>query len=178
VKEEINKVHKIIEDSKSSGEAPDFDLDRYRKMVAHLKDFAAKGKLSEEDHNLFTTINSYISPDYYGNIIIPNFKIGGIISAQKGSILQQIVEDNKKYAKQVPQTSDGQDYSQYVDSNKKTPKQQIDTSDTVGKMNTLQAISLAGSIGSFIPGFGAIGGAVSTVADAVDGAQDGWDKQD
>ena len=178
VKEEINKVHKIIEDSKSSGEAPDFDLDRYRKMVAHLKDFAAKGKLSEKDHNLFTTINSYISPDYYGDIIIPNFKIGGIISAQKGSILQQIVEDNKKYAKQVPQTSDGQDYSQYVDSNKKTPKQQIDTSDTVGKMNTLQAISLAGSVGSFIPGFGAIGGAVSTVADAVDGARDGWDKQD
>ena len=178
VKEEINKVHKIIEEAKTAGEAPDFDLDRYRKMVAHLKDFAAKGKLSEEDHNLFTAINSYISPDYYGNIIIPNFKIGGIISAQKGSILQQIVEDNKKYAKQVPQTSDGQDYSQYVDSNKKTPKQQIDTSDTVGKMNTLQAISLAGSVGSFIPGFGAIGGAVSTVADAVDGARDGWDKQD
>ena len=178
VKEEINKVHKIIEEAKTTGGAPDFDLDRYRKMVAHLKDFADKGVLKEEDHNLFTTINSYISPDEYGNIIIPNFKIGGIISAQKGSILQQIVEDNKKYAKQVPQTSDGQDYSQYVDSNKKTPKQQIDTSDTVGKMNTLQAISLAGSVGSFIPGFGAIGGAVSTVADAVDGAQDGWDKQD
>lgn len=54
------------------------------------------------------------------------------------------------------------------------------TRDPLSKESILSGISTVGDIGSFIPGYGAIGGLVTTFADAIKGGTDikGWEEED
>lgn len=54
------------------------------------------------------------------------------------------------------------------------------TRDPLSKESILSGISTAGDIGSFIPGYGAIGGLVTTFVDAIKGGTDikGWEEED
>lgn len=92
-------------------------------------------------------------------------KNGGIIKAQQGDVLTQILEKNKALNKPKSSTpSSGFSGIKYGTSLKDA--------------SPLQLLSLGATGASFIPGLGVVGGAVSTVADAIEGSRDGWDKSD
>lgn len=90
-------------------------------------------------------------------------KEGGIIRAQQGSKLSEsfkrIQESNKRPIKTNTTV-------------------RIGTSVKEAVKDPLQWISAVGTGASFIPGVGLIGGGVSTVADTIIGARDGWGKED
>jgi hypothetical protein len=106
-----------------------------------------------------------------GSITDPNgkrlyqlYKSGGILKAQNGYSLADIIKANEQYATKTPV-------------NQPTPDNVItgvkDMSRALKNSSTLDRISLAGSIASLVPALGVIGGLVSTGADVASGIKNG-----
>lgn len=101
--------------------------------------------------------------DASGNQLITFRREGGTIrKLQTGDTLTQFLEDSKR-------SGNTQRKSKITGTRSGTALKDASLTDW---------ISLGATGASFIPGLGVVGGAVSTVADAIGGAKDGWDRQD
>ena len=125
-----------------------------------------------EDYNqlrqIFTENSIAVLPQF------KKFKSGGVI--QKGQKGMTIQEYNKKYGS--PTTSKSTTSTTSATTEKPRPKA-ISSEGRLGSMNALEGISLVGSAASFFPVVGAIGGAVTTVADIANDIQkDGFQASD
>ena len=147
-------LKKIAENLRYFMEDSSIDADtktRAKKITANIQNLTGK-KITDN-----TTYRDYIK-----------FKSGGILKAQSGSSLNQ---QFAAMAKTPRVTQSG--------TNRKPEEIKIvNDENQLKNAGLLDYISMAGSAASFIPGVGIIGGAVSTAADAIKGAQDGWDRKD
>jgi hypothetical protein len=129
--------------------------DRYQELLDYYN-------TNKEEYNSFikhyqlnsSNSNNSKTPNMFWNSIKPTFimKEGGIIKLQTGGI-NSIDDYNKKYRTQS--TTDNTSLA-----NQKSQR------GTLRDMNNKDWISLGGSVLSFLPGVGAIGGAATTWADA------------
>ena len=120
-------------------------------------------KLSERLSKVWST------KDALGNQLITFRKEGGTIrKLQTGDTLSNFLEDSKKFGNSTRKS--GITGTRSGDSLKEVF--------TNPGQNLGHITSLVGTGLSFAPGLGVIGGAISTVGDAVQGAKDGWDSQD
>lgn len=162
-------VNSIASNLKSGYEISDQDLGYLKYGLKHDESLKANKVLTDKVRNLLAEIELNLQKQEQQTQQVPVNKFGGIIKAQGGTALQILQSQAKS----------------------KTPNESLQTLNakvgsgttlhnlTTGPLNrneVLSTISTAGDIAAFIPGWGAIGGAVSTVADAIKGANDadGW----
>jgi len=123
-----------------------------QKLAGYMKHIIATAKPGEDKRKALATYAEL--REIFKNNNIPTNKLGGVIKAQKG---MSFAEYNAKYSPK-PNTTQ---------TTAPGNKPAVSAEGMLKNMNTLDAISLAGTTASFIPGIGVIGGAVSTVADLV-----------
>lgn len=120
----------------------------------------------------FSRINNILTQeDTQGNPLF-KYKQGGILKAQSGASLEAAIKANRKYAKPVETESTADPTKKASGITKLDPKTALKDA------SALQIASTVSSGLSFVPGLGVVGGIGSTVFDAIEGAQDGWDRQD
>lgn len=157
--------------------------DRAEKLLMKFTDFSTKttyDKKSGEEVMLFNTPlfiwekGGVIEKVPFDKDAFEKWKNGGIIKSQSGGTTRDYQKTAAKLA-----ASRGDKFEAKQDSDGiKVGASYHDPTGTVADANLLDLISTGASVASFIPGIGAIGGAVSTVADAVNAGQRGWESSD
>ena len=158
----VSDLAQIKEEIRTAGTA---DEDDVKKIVAHLK-FIINGHYSQQEKEQALKTYAEVT-DIVKAGGIPMNKKGGVLKAQKGMSFNEYVSKYKPVKEEsAVVTAPG---GKAVQSSKGMLK----------NMNAWDAISLGGAAISFVPGVGAIGGAVSTVADiASDIQRDGFQWHD
>lgn len=122
----------------------------------------------------FNKINEILATvDSQGNRLF-QFKDGGVVKFQSGSVLEQATAANRKFSQPVKGELNP------ITGRTESPKgiSGLDLTTRLKDASGLQIASLAATGLSFVPGVGVIGGTASTIFDAIEGAKDGWDKKD
>lgn len=158
IKREIDSINRLGE----------HDEDKLNKLAAHARYLIAKGTPEEKRialeqylklSQLFKSNNISIGKNFVRTV--GAFKIGGKIrKGQKGMTAE---EYRAKYSQGAPE-------GQF--------RKSMNKAEMVKNASAYDIVSMVGTGLSLIPGFGAIGGGIATISDALKGAQDGWDKED
>ena len=143
-----------------------FDEDKIKNIVSHLKYIIESKAPQQEKEQALKSYAELKQIVEYNKI--PLNKKGGVLKAQKGMSFNEYI---KKY--NVGENPQGSQLN--------TPdgKPAVSSKGMLKNMNAWDALSLAGTAASFVPGVGAIGGGVTTIADiASDIQKDGFQASD
>ena len=149
----------------------DVDNKRLRKLLENsaylLQNYSATNlpQLDRVAQRLQALYNARKNPNDKNSSFIFNFKQGGILKAQNGLTFAEMAAAGGR-------TRGGNK------NNKEKDGVVRDVSSALKNSSTLQKLSLASSVLSFIPGVGVIGGLGSTGLDLAEGLKNGWDRDD
>lgn len=130
-------------------------------------------KADELAKKLQILYNEKVNPEDPTSAYLLNFKQGGVLKAQSGTSFAAIADKGgrTKGSKQPSENT-----TSMSSSGKSITVQ--DVSNAWKNASGLKRASTIASAASMVPVLGVAGGATSTVLDAIDGAQDGWDRKD
>lgn len=174
---DITAVEKDIKQARATGklQTNKKQLKKIAESISYyLKDDPNNfNKADELAKKLNILYNEQANPEDPNSAYLLNFKQGGVLKAQSGTSFAAIADKGgrTKGSKQPSENT-----TATPSSGKSITVQ--DVSNAWRNASGLKKASTIASIASAVPVLGVAGGAVSTVFDAIDGAQDGWDRKD
>ena len=175
VLKDLSEIEQALDNSINKENDADINQEKLKEIAQALKYYGVYGnpeqkRIADQNSARLSKIAAIENPE--GKKLFSLYKKGGILKAQNGDTLENIVKTNRQYAINTRPTTN-KDATQPL-----VIKGVKDTSRAIKNADALDIVSLAGSTASFIPGLGVIGGLVSTGADAAKGIKEGWDKGD
>ena len=175
VLKDLSEIEQALDNSINKENDADINQEKLKEIAQALKYYGVYGnpeqkRIADQNSSRLSKIAAITNPE--GKKLFSLYKKGGILKAQNGDTLENIVKTNRQYAINAQPTTN-KDATQPL-----VIKGVKDTSRAIKNADPLDIISLVGSGVSFIPGLGVIGGLVSTGADAIKGYKEGWDRQD
>ncbi len=175
VLKDLSEIEQALDNSINKENDADINQEKLKEIAQALKYYGVYGnpeqkRIADQNSARLSKISAITNPE--GKKLFSLYKKGGILKAQNGDTLENIVKTNRQYAINTRPTTNKAATQPLVIKGVK------DTSRAIKNADALDIVSLAGSTASFIPGLGVIGGLVSTGADAIKGYKEGWDKED